>query len=94
MRLFVRIDGEPGALARVLEPFAVAGHALRALLLRAAPRGAAFVVAEFEGPDEERAALLTQKLKQMPCVLGARLAHRTAGKCRRGRETEPKHSRE
>ena len=76
MRLFLRIDSEPGALARVLEPFAVAGHAPRKLLLRTATRGTAFVVAEFEGPNDARAALFTQKLKQMPCVIGARLAYR------------------
>ena len=66
------MDSDPGALARVLEPFAVAGFAPQALMLRRAAGGMAFLVAEFEGPDEPRAALLTERLRQMPCVIGAR----------------------
>jgi hypothetical protein len=73
MRLFLRIDSAPGTLARVLEPFAVAGHTPRTLFLRAQARGVAFVVAEFEGPAKARAALFTEKLKQMPCVIGVRV---------------------
>jgi hypothetical protein len=76
MRLFLRIAGEPGALARVLAPFAVTGHVPHVLLMRPAVRGAAFVVAEFEGPDKSRALLLAEKLRQMPCVLGARFVYR------------------
>ena len=74
VRIFLRIDSEPGVLARVLEPFSVAGHAPRALMLRPAPGRAAFVVAEFDSPAQDRAAFLTERLRQMPCVMGARLA--------------------
>jgi hypothetical protein len=74
MRLFLHIESVPGALARVLEPLAVSGYAPHTLFLRPAARGAAFVMAEFEGPDAARAALLTERLRQMPCVMRARLA--------------------
>lgn len=73
MRFFLRIESAPGALARVLQPFAVAGQAPRALFLRSRKRNVAFVVAEFDGPDRVRALLFKEKLKQMPCVIGARL---------------------
>jgi len=76
MRYFLRIDSEPGTIARVLAPFAVSGHALRVLQLRPTARGGVFLVAEFENLDELRAALITEKLRQMPCVIRARLAIR------------------
>lgn len=74
VRLFLWIDHEPGVLARVLEPFATWGHAPRALVLRPAAGGTAFLAAEFDGPDGARAAHLTERLRQMPCVIGARLS--------------------
>lgn len=78
MRIFLRIESQPGVLARVLAPFSVAGHAPLALTLRPARGGTAFVVADFEGPDAARAALLAERLRQMPCVVGARLSRKIA----------------
>ena len=77
MRIFLHIESEPGVLARVLGPFSVAGHAPHALMLRRAG-GAAFVVADFAGLDVAQAMLLAERLRQMPCVSGARLFPRNA----------------
>jgi hypothetical protein len=74
LRVFVRFESEPGALGRVLEPFAVQSLSPHELTLRANARGMAFVVAEFEGLDRERGTLLVARLRQIPCVASARLS--------------------
>jgi len=78
VRIFLRIEGEPGVLARVLAPFAVAGHAPHRLMLPPAGGGTAFVVADFDGPDVARTTLLAAPLRQLPCIVGARLSQKIA----------------
>ncbi|MEJ0028831.1 MAG: hypothetical protein WDN01_22620 [Rhizomicrobium sp.] len=73
-KIFARIAAEPGALTRVLQPFAVASLVPAALTLRSRAAGGSFVVAEFPGLESARARLLVAKLSEMPCVRRARLS--------------------
>lgn len=74
MRVFIRMEQGPGILGRVLGPFAVCGFAPYALILRPAATGLAFAAVEFDGLDADRGLLLVERLRQMPCVMGARLS--------------------
>jgi hypothetical protein len=70
---FVRMESAPGVLARILEPFVVIGLPPSALILRQNDEGSAFAAVEFEGLDDQRATLLVERLKQMPCVHSVRI---------------------
>ncbi len=61
-------------MSRVLQPFVVLDLVPHALTLRESKRGMAFVVVEFAGLTSDRAALVVEKLKQMPCVSSARFS--------------------
>jgi hypothetical protein len=74
IRIYIRMEKTPGVLARVLGPFAVAGLAPYELLLRPGAGDLAFVVADFESLDRDRAFLFVEKVRQMPCVTGVRLS--------------------
>jgi hypothetical protein len=74
IRIYIRMEKSPGVLARVLGPFAVAGLAPYELLLRPGASDLAFVVADFESLDQDRALLFVEKVRQMPCVTGVRLS--------------------
>ena len=71
--VFIRMERAPGVLARVLGPFTLCGFTPDALVLRSA-RQTAFVAAEFDGMDTDRGSFVVERLKQMPCVMGARLS--------------------
>src|SRR5579862_8980713 len=73
IRLYARIDSEPNALERLLQPFAVLSMAPVTLGLRPSANRSAFVVAEFAGIDRDKATLVVRKLGQLPCVRQARL---------------------
>ena len=75
IRVFIRMERAPGVLARVLGPFTVCGFSPYALVLRSGARQTAFVFAEFDGMDSDRGSFVVERLKQMPCVMGARLSN-------------------
>lgn len=71
----VEACAEPDALVRVLTPFAVQGAVLSEVSLVRGERGLSIRL-ETEGLDEDRAALLLQRLKNLPVVIRAGLGWR------------------
>ncbi len=75
-RICVRAQAAPGVLERLLQPFTVLSLVPERLVLRPAA-GGVFVVLEASGLDPEKCLSLVWRLRQMPCVLGARMVPRS-----------------
>ncbi len=72
-RICIHAHAAPGVLERLLQPFTVLSLVPERLVLRPAAYGV-FVVLDVSDVAPEKALSLVRRLRQMPYVLGARLA--------------------
>ncbi len=66
--LVAEIEDAPGSIARLIQPFDVAGLVPRLLIVRRSEQDSLAVSAEFSSNDGRRMELVTAKLAQIPCV--------------------------
>jgi hypothetical protein len=71
---FIRIQAIPGALERVLQPFAVNSLVPRNLTVRPGRSDSLFVWVQFSRIDAGHAVNLAARLRNMPCVCGVRVS--------------------